>query len=102
VLVEEFAHGAGSAVRPGQYAPLTPKLVDFQKWLGDAKNKPWLQANFTADEIAAMGGHWHEADITALLRGKSPHGGGELGRYKIREAYEEFVRQSSRPIPPGK
>lgn len=103
VLVEEFAHGAGSAVRPGQYTPLTPRLVEFQKWLGDAKNKPWLDANFTADELAAMGGHWHEADITALLHGRSPHGSAELGRYKIREAYEEFAKQSAaRTPPPGK
>lgn len=93
--VEEFAHGAGSAVRAGEYAPLTPRLHDFSKWLGEPAAQAWLKTKLTADEIAELGGKMHEADITALLHGRSPHGPGELGRYKIREAYEEFVRQTA-------
>jgi Flp pilus assembly pilin Flp len=101
VLVEEHAHGAGSAVRAGEYAPLTPKLHDFKKWLDEPTTRPWLDENFSADEVAAMGKHMHEADISALLRDKSPFGAGELGRYEIRQAYEEFIRRSGQPGPPA-
>lgn len=103
VQVEEYAHAAAGNIREGSYVVLGDgaRLQAFEAWTQSPAGQARLAEMSPADRADAMR-RIHELDIHDIHQANGGFTGAEVGRYPVRQLYEDYLASTSpgsRPPP---